>query len=42
MNEDGSMARVPELIEVAKKFNLKIVSIEDLVSYRMQHDSLNS
>ncbi len=40
MNKDGSMARLPELIEVAKKFNLKIVSIEDLVSYRMQHDSL--
>lgn len=40
MNEDGTMARLPELIEVAEKFNLKIVSIEDLVSYRMQHDSL--
>lgn len=40
MNEDGSMARLPELWEVAKKFNLKIVSIEDLVAYRMQHDSL--
>lgn len=40
MNEDGSMARLPELIEVAKKFDLKIVSIEDLVAYRMQHDSL--
>lgn len=40
MNEDGSMARLPQLIEVAKKFNLKIVSIEDLVAYRMQHDSL--
>tara|TARA_A100001011_G_scaffold220227_1_gene228178 strand:- start:2164 stop:3300 length:1137 start_codon:yes stop_codon:yes gene_type:complete len=40
MNEDGTMARLPELLEVAKKFNLKIVSIEDLVSYRMQHDSL--
>ena len=40
MNEDGSMARLPQLIEVAKKFNLKIVSIEDLVSYRMQNDSL--
>ena len=40
MNEDGSMARLPQLIEVAKKFQLKIVSIEDLVSYRMQHDSL--
>jgi 3,4-dihydroxy 2-butanone 4-phosphate synthase/GTP cyclohydrolase II len=40
MNEDGSMARLPELVEVAKTFNLKIVSIEDLVAYRMQHDSL--
>ena len=40
MNEDGTMARLPQLLEVAKKFNLKIVSIEDLVSYRMQHDSL--
>ena len=40
MTEDGSMARVPELIKVAKKFNLKIVSIEDLVAYRMKHDSL--
>jgi 3,4-dihydroxy 2-butanone 4-phosphate synthase/GTP cyclohydrolase II len=40
MNEDGSMARLPELFKVAKKFNLKLVSIEDLVAYRMQHDSL--
>ena len=40
MNEDGSMARLPELFEVAKKFDLKLVSIEDLVAYRMQHDSL--
>lgn len=40
MNEDGSMARLPELLEVAKKLDLKIVSIEDLVAYRMQHDSL--
>lgn len=40
MNEDGTMARLPELLLVAKKFNLKIVSIEDLVAYRMQHDSL--
>lgn len=40
MNEDGSMARLPELLEVAKKFDLKIVSIEDLVAYRMEHDSL--
>ncbi len=40
MNEDGSMARLPQLLEVAKKFDLKVVSIEDLVAYRMQHDSL--
>lgn len=40
MNEDGSMARLPQLLEVAKKFDLKIVSIEDLVAYRMEHDSL--
>ena len=40
MSEDGSMARVPELIQVAKKLDLKIVSIEDLVAYRMKHDSL--
>ena len=40
MNEDGSMARVPDLVKVAKKFNLKIISIEDLVAYRMEHDSL--
>ena len=39
MNEDGSMARVPDLIKVAK-FDLKIISIEDLVAYRMKHDSL--
>ena len=40
MNEDGSMARLPDLIKVAEKFQLKLVSIEDLVAYRMQHDSL--
>ena len=40
MNEDGTMARLPELVEVAKKFDLKLVSIEDLVAYRMQHNSL--
>lgn len=40
MNEDGTMARLPELINIAKEFNLKIISIEDLVEYRMQHDSL--
>ncbi|EAQ38951.1 3,4-dihydroxy-2-butanone-4-phosphate synthase [Dokdonia sp. MED134] len=40
MNEDGTMARLPQLMEVAEKFDLKIVSIEDLVAYRMNHDSL--
>ncbi|MCL4146627.1 UNVERIFIED_CONTAM: hypothetical protein GTU68_021225 [Idotea baltica] len=40
LNEDGSMARLPELLKVAKKFDLKIISIEDLVAYRMLHDSL--
>jgi 3,4-dihydroxy 2-butanone 4-phosphate synthase/GTP cyclohydrolase II len=40
LNDDGSMARLPQLIEVAKTFELKIISIEDLVAYRMQHDSL--
>lgn len=40
MNEDGTMARLPQLMKVADKFDVKIVSIEDLVAYRMQHDSL--
>jgi 3,4-dihydroxy 2-butanone 4-phosphate synthase/GTP cyclohydrolase II len=40
MNEDGTMARLPQLMKVAEKFDLKIVSIEDLVAYRMEHDSL--
>ncbi|MCT4628744.1 3,4-dihydroxy-2-butanone-4-phosphate synthase [Winogradskyella sp.] len=40
MNEDGSMARLPQLMEVAERFDLKIVSIEDLVAYRMEYDSL--
>jgi 3,4-dihydroxy 2-butanone 4-phosphate synthase/GTP cyclohydrolase II len=40
LNEDGTMARLPHLVEVAKKFDLKLISIEDLVAYRMQHDSL--
>ena len=40
LNDDGSMARFPELKKVAKKFDLKIISIEDLVAYRMEHDSL--
>ena len=40
LNEDGTMARLPQLVNVAKKFDLKIISIEDLVAYRMEHDSL--
>ncbi|MGJ8743097.1 3,4-dihydroxy-2-butanone-4-phosphate synthase [Polaribacter sp.] len=40
MNEDGTMARLPQLLDVAKKFDIKIVSIEDLIAYRMEHDSL--
>lgn len=40
MNEDGTMARLPQLVAVAKKFDLKLVSIEALVAYRMLHDSL--
>ena len=42
MSEDGSMARVPDLVKIAKDLNLKIVSIEDLVAFRMKHDSLIS
>jgi len=42
MNDDGSMSRLPELVKVAEKFNLRIVSIEDLVAYRMKNDSLIS
>ena len=37
MNDDGTMARLPALIEVAKKFNLKIISIKDLIEYRMKY-----
>jgi len=40
LNEDGTMARLPQLTEVAKTFDLKLISIEDLVAYRMEHDSL--
>ena len=42
MNDDGTMSRLPELNKVAKKFNLKIVSIENLIAYRMKNDSLIS
>ncbi|MCW3080468.1 bifunctional 3,4-dihydroxy-2-butanone-4-phosphate synthase/GTP cyclohydrolase II [Segetibacter sp.] len=40
MNEDGTMARLPQLEELAKKFNLKIISIKDLIEYRLKKDSL--
>jgi 3,4-dihydroxy 2-butanone 4-phosphate synthase/GTP cyclohydrolase II len=42
MNEDGTMARMPELLEIAKKFDLKIVSIEDLIAYRINNESIVS
>ena len=42
MSDDGSMSRLPELIKIAEKFKLKIVSIEDLIGYRMENDSLIS
>jgi len=40
MNEDGSMARLPELMEIAKKFDLKIISIKDLIAYRLEKETL--
>lgn len=40
MNEDGSMARMPELVKIAERFDLKIISIADLVAYRMRHETL--
>src|SRR5688572_15841744 len=40
MNEDGSMARLPELFKIAKQFDLKIISIEALVEYRMKRERL--
>ncbi len=40
MNEDGTMARLPQLLEIAKKFNLKIVSIEDLIAYRIKNETI--
>jgi 3,4-dihydroxy 2-butanone 4-phosphate synthase/GTP cyclohydrolase II len=40
MNEDGSMARLPELFEIAKRFNLKLVTIKDLISYRLRTESI--
>jgi len=40
MNEDGSMARLPDLVEVAKRFSLKLITIKDLIKYRLQAESL--
>jgi 3,4-dihydroxy 2-butanone 4-phosphate synthase/GTP cyclohydrolase II len=40
LNDDGSMARLPELREIARRFNLKLISIEDLVAYRMRTERL--
>ena len=40
LNEDGSMARTPELHNIAKKFNLKFITIKDLIEYRLQNESL--
>ena len=40
MNEDGTMARLPELLEIAKKYNIRIISIKDLIDYRLKSDSL--
>ncbi len=40
LNEDGSMARLPQLVRIAEKFDLKIISIQDLIAYRLQYDSL--
>ena len=40
MNEDGTMARMPQLVEIAKKHNLKIISIKDLIEYRLKKESL--
>jgi 3,4-dihydroxy 2-butanone 4-phosphate synthase / GTP cyclohydrolase II len=42
MNEDGSMARLPQLLEIAHRFNLKVVSIKDLIEYRIKNESLIS
>ncbi len=40
LNEDGSMARTPELFEIARKFNLKFITIKDLIEYRIQNETL--
>jgi 3,4-dihydroxy 2-butanone 4-phosphate synthase/GTP cyclohydrolase II len=40
LNEDGSMARLPQLVEIGKRFGIKIISIEDLIKYRLQKETL--
>ncbi len=40
LNEDGTMARMPELIKIAEKFNLKLITIKDLIAYRLKNESL--
>jgi 3,4-dihydroxy 2-butanone 4-phosphate synthase / GTP cyclohydrolase II len=40
MNEDGSMARLPQLLEIAKRFNMKLISIKDLIEYRLKKETL--
>ena len=40
MNEDGSMARLPDLVKVAERFDLKLISIKDLIAFRLRHESL--
>ncbi len=40
MNEDGSMARLPQLMKIARRFNLKLITIKDLIAYRLQTDSI--
>lgn len=40
LNEDGTMARLPELVKIAEKFKLKIISIEDLIAYRLEKESI--
>jgi len=40
MNEDGTMARLPQLIKIAKRFDLKLITIKDLIAYRIKYDSL--
>lgn len=42
MNEDGTMARLPQLLEFAKEYDLKVISIKDMIAYRLKHESLIS